>query len=249
MEFVPIKKRTLSDKVREHLYEYIKTMDLNSNTKLPSEDLIAQNLGVSRITIRKALTDLETNGIVFRVHGKGTFVNPEALQLKVNITNGFEVKQMIEDSGYKADVEILYVGCEPCNIETAKNLKINEGDEIVKVEKLFYADGKPAVFCIDRFPKSEINESVCKEDMIGSIFKYMIQKTGKIVTWDKSSIRCATKESLLSLSKNISKLQNDALLVFNVKNYEQQNNIVLYNTEIYDTNFINFNVIRQKKII
>lgn len=248
MEFVPIKKRTLSDKVREYLYKYIKNMDIKASTKLPSEDVIAQNLGVSRITIRKALTDLETNGIVFRVHGKGTFVNPEALQLKVNISNGFEVQQMLEDSGYHVKAEVLYVGYEPADINVAKNLKIQEGSLIAKIEKLFYADSKPAVFCIDRFPKDEVTGPISKEDMNTSIFKYMISKTGKIVTWDKSSIHCCTKEKLLKLSKNIAFLENDALLRFDVKNYDQQNNIVLYNTEIYDTNFINFNVIRQKSI-
>lgn len=248
MEFVPIKKRTLSDKVREYLYKYIKNMDIKITTKLPSEDVIAQNLGVSRITIRKALTDLETNGIVFRVHGKGTFVNPEALQLKVNISNGFEVKQMLEDSGYNVKAEILHAGVEPADINIAKNLKIEEGSLIFKIEKLFYADSKPAVFCIDRFPKEDVPGAITMEDVDTSIFKFMIKKTGKIVTWDKSSIHCSTKESLLKLSKNISYLDNDALLTFDVKNYDQQNNIVLYNTEIYDTNFINFNVIRQKSI-
>lgn len=248
MDFEPIKKRTLSDKVREYLYEYIKTMDIKKSTKLPSEDVVAQNLGVSRITIRKALTDLETSGVVFRVHGKGTFVNPEALQLKVNIAYGFEVKQMIEDSGYDARSEVLYVGFEKADINIAKALKIDEGAEIIKIEKLFYADSKPAVFCIDRFSKEGFEEIISEEDADMSIFKFMIKSTGKIVTWDKSNLYARSKKQLLSISENVSRLNNDALLVFDVKNYDQQNNIVLFNTEIYDTNFISFNVIRHKKI-
>lgn len=249
MDFQPINKTTLSDKVRDYLYSYIKSMDIKKSTKLPSEDVIAQSLGVSRITIRKALTDLETNGVVFRVHGKGTFVNPEALKLKVNIINGFEVEQMIIDSGYDAKSEVLYIGYEKADIVTAKNLGIEEGNEIVKIEKVFYADSQPAVFCIDRFPRSEVSGLITKEEVNISIFKFMIKRTGKIVTWDNSRMYCSTKSRLLELSKNVSVLTNDALLVFDIKNYDKKNNIIFYNTEIYDSNFISFNIIRQKNIL
>lgn len=248
MDFQPINKKTLSDKVRDYLYEYIKNMNLKNSTKLPSEDVIAQSLGVSRITIRKALTDLETGGVVFRVHGKGTFVNPEALKLKVNIINGFEVEQMIIDSGYDAKSEVLNIGYTKADIITAKNLNIDEGSEIVQIEKLFYADSKPAVFCIDRFPRSEVLGPITKEDVNISIFKFMIKKTGKVVTWDNSRMYCSSKSSLLNLSEKISVLNNDALLVFDIKNYDRKNNVIFFNTEIYDSNFISFNIIRQKNI-
>lgn len=49
-------------------------MGLEESKKLPPEDVIAQNLGVSRVTVKKSLTDLEQEGLIFRVHGRGTFV-------------------------------------------------------------------------------------------------------------------------------------------------------------------------------
>lgn len=248
MDFQPINKKTLSDKVRDYLYKYIKGMDTTKSTKLPAEDIIAQSLGVSRITIRKALADLESNGVVFRVHGKGTFVNPEALKLKVNIINGFEVEQMIRDSGYDAKSEVLHISYEQSDIITAKNLNIEEGSEIVRVEKLFYADSNPAVFCIDRFPRSEVSGPITEEDVNISIFKFMIKRTGKIVTWDNSRMYCTSKSKLLELSNNVSALNNDSLLVFDIKNYDKKNNVLFSNTEIYDSNYISFNIIRQKNI-
>lgn len=80
-------------------------MDLKDNTKLPAEDTIAQSLSVNRVTVRKALTDLEQEGIVFRIHGKGAFENLEAMQIKANIIPGNEFEQMIIDSGYKVKVD------------------------------------------------------------------------------------------------------------------------------------------------
>ena len=75
---LPTIRHSLTDNVKDELMRYIRRMDLSESTKLPSELTIAQNLGVSRITVCRVLGDLEQENVIFRIHGKGTFVNPEA---------------------------------------------------------------------------------------------------------------------------------------------------------------------------
>ena len=52
--------------------------DYKPETPLPSEDMLAEEYQVSRITVRQALSSLEQDGLVLRQRGKGTFVSEKA---------------------------------------------------------------------------------------------------------------------------------------------------------------------------
>ena len=72
----PINKQNLSDAVAEKLREYIRSSDAPRSLKLPPEAVIGESMGASRITVRRALSDLEQEGLIQRIHGRGTFINP-----------------------------------------------------------------------------------------------------------------------------------------------------------------------------
>ncbi|WP_299969657.1 FadR/GntR family transcriptional regulator [uncultured Roseobacter sp.] len=60
--------------VRERLLELIQSGDLGSGGKLPTERALVDRFGVGRRFVRQALDALETEGLVWRKQGKGTFV-------------------------------------------------------------------------------------------------------------------------------------------------------------------------------
>ena len=97
----PIRKKTLSDSVKDSLRKLISEKAFNEAGKLPPEEELARQLAVSRITIRKALTDLEQEGLLLRIHGRGTFVNPAARQVKVNLSGMLEFGSVISGNGYR----------------------------------------------------------------------------------------------------------------------------------------------------
>ena len=66
MEMRPFLRKNLSDTVKAELYEYIDNLDLDKGTKLPPENTIAQNYGVSRVTVRRALDELEQAALIRR---------------------------------------------------------------------------------------------------------------------------------------------------------------------------------------
>jgi GntR family transcriptional regulator len=64
----------LYSQVRERLRERIADGTYAPQARLPSESEIGALLGVSRITVRQALGDLQNEGVIVKVPGKGTFV-------------------------------------------------------------------------------------------------------------------------------------------------------------------------------
>ena len=82
MEMRPFLRKNLSDTVKAELYDYIDNLDLEKGTKLPPENTIAQNYGVSRVTVRRALDELEQEGVQDQpggLPGAGTPGGPERL--------------------------------------------------------------------------------------------------------------------------------------------------------------------------
>lgn len=60
--------------IRQIIERYIEDGDLRAGQKLPSENELVDALDVSRMTVNRALAELARQGLVNRVHGKGTFV-------------------------------------------------------------------------------------------------------------------------------------------------------------------------------
>ncbi len=105
----PILKKTLAVDAKEALYTYISEMDMSVSTKLPPEVELAAGLGVSRVTLRRALSELEYDGVLLRIHGKGTLVNPTAFHLQVDISKMLEFGENFLNSGHGSEMEGLSV--------------------------------------------------------------------------------------------------------------------------------------------
>ncbi len=71
MEDFRLNEMPLSEKAKIQIRKYINTMDLGHSNKLPSEEIFADIIGVSRITIRSALNDLASEGVIFRSRARG----------------------------------------------------------------------------------------------------------------------------------------------------------------------------------
>lgn len=149
MEMRPFLRKNLSDTVKAELYEYIDNLDLDKGTKLPPENTIAQNYGVSRVTVRRALDELEQEGVIIRIHGRGTFVNPQAKQFKINLGVSQELGRLVDQSGYEMRICLTAVETAPADIIVAKALGIPAESKVICVERAYYADGKLAILCQD----------------------------------------------------------------------------------------------------
>lgn len=68
----------LYQEVKEYLLKLIKENRDQPNYQLPSENQLAMKFSTTRITAKKALEELQNEGYIYRVHGKGSFISPEA---------------------------------------------------------------------------------------------------------------------------------------------------------------------------
>ncbi|MDF2537623.1 MAG: transcriptional regulator, GntR family with LacI sensor [Herbinix sp.] len=67
--------RLLYEKIISYLRQEINSQNFKPGDKLPTEKELAQKFGVSRITSKRALEDLKSEGLIYRVRGSGSFVS------------------------------------------------------------------------------------------------------------------------------------------------------------------------------
>ena len=126
----------LSGTAKKQLEAYAMSLYRQGKTKLPPENELAKQFGVSRITIRRALGELEREGLVLREQGRGTFVNPASASIRISLVPGEEFNSIITRSGHRASVEVSDISVRPATQDEAEGLGIPRDSEICSVEKL-----------------------------------------------------------------------------------------------------------------
>ncbi|HFH9838356.1 TPA: GntR family transcriptional regulator [Streptococcus suis] len=112
------------------------------NEKLLSERELTQVYGVSRITVRLTLQELEKRGLVYKKHGKGTYVS-EIREPAVDLSAAYSFTEQMKRIGKIPKTSILLLRTIATNDYLSKNLQLQVGQEVVELERLRLADGVP----------------------------------------------------------------------------------------------------------
>jgi GntR family transcriptional regulator len=238
-----ISKQTVAQQAIEYLREYILSIENEDNQKLPSEGDIAKNMGVSRLTIREALKVLENEGLIYKNQGSNTMITTFARKLSENIDYTGELGSFLKDCGYDLEVDVLSHRLDKADEKIAKILKVQTGEEILIVEKVFFADGKQAVYCINRLPKKILKDVELSEELFGqSIFEFIEENTNFEFSHDHMELipELVTKELSEILNLDI----NSPLLRADIIKYATDGKVVMYNSEYYVDELIRFNALR-----
>ena len=125
--------------LREALLAEIKDRGLEPGDRLPTEAAIERRYGVSRATIRQALAELASEGVIRRVQGLGTFVARPKIQ-HVPLLTSFS--ELVTSQGFVPSHRLLASETVPAPAEAAADLGIPERTACRFLRRLMLADGK-----------------------------------------------------------------------------------------------------------
>lgn len=118
---------------------------LSQGDFLPSERHFTEQLGISRITVRKALACLEQDGIIGRSRGYGTFIQTPLVQPKLAYSladvKGFSREVMLQ--GRKPDTMWISREKIPADSTLANKLALNENTPVYKLKRIHFIDQRP----------------------------------------------------------------------------------------------------------
>lgn len=235
-----VNKTTTVQRILESLRDYINNTD---RPVLPNEDELAKQLGVSRLTVREAITVLESEGSVSRVQGKGTLVNAFVTKLENRIDLGSDIEGVLRSHGYDVRFEIASFEFRVADDTEVSKLNLEIGDEILVAKKLLYANDIVAAVYVDRVPKKLLKTNRIEKEMLEpTIFPVVEELCQCSITHDVLEIYPAITDGELSELFKIS--ENTPLLAFDVLEYTKDSVALMYNTEYYTGDFIKFTLCR-----
>lgn len=235
-----VNKITTVQRILESLRGYIKE---TSNPILPNEDELSNRLGVSRLTVREAITVLEREGVVSRVQGKGTLINQFVTRLENRIDIGSDIEGCLKTHGYEVKFKILDFLYRKANEIESTKLGIGREDSILLVKKLLYANDMVAAVYIDRIPEKYFKtKKIEAKDLEPTIFPVIEDLCQCSISHDVVEMFPYSADMELASCFNIE--LGTALIGFDVLEYTSNSIALMYNTEYYTDQFIRFTLCR-----
>lgn len=154
------------------LRERIEAGELQPNDALPPERELCVEHDVSRMTARRALVVLESEGLVYRSATRGTFVSEPRVQLRLG-----SFSQEITRSGRQPGAELFWAEEQPANGTVARALGLERGDDVYALQRLRSSNGEPLAV-ETTFYRTDLMPSFLDGDLSGSLWEELRRRYG-----------------------------------------------------------------------
>lgn len=210
--------------------------------RLPTEPLLAQKLGVSRATLREAMRSFESQGLIRRRQGIGTFVvgRPQVIE------SGLEVLESIETQAdrIKLDVSMddLKVTQIQANLDQADMLGVTEGAPLTRVARIIRADSRPVAFLIDILPIDILSPTDVTAEFSGSVLDVMLKRGYPELSYSNTEIRVVDATS--DIARELEIQRGDGLQLFVARLYTTSGRVIDYSFSYFLPGYFRFHVVR-----
>jgi GntR family transcriptional regulator len=123
--------------------------DFTPEAAMPSEDALAEEYRVSRITVRQALSSLEQDGLVLRRRGKGTFISPDARQVDLPRYTGSIEELML--MGLRTATQVLDTAWIDPPEHIRERLQLGH-EKVLRIEKVRKLENRPFSYVLNFLP-------------------------------------------------------------------------------------------------
>jgi GntR family transcriptional regulator len=230
--------------VRNQLSQRIEDGEFPVGTRLPSEPALATELGVSRATLREALRVLESEGRLRRSWGSGTYV-AEGRRMVNSLDVNFGVGEAIRAAGMQAGSEQGRHWLEPASPSEAARLKLQPGQDVLTIERVRTADGRPVVLSRDIIPAGLLGSRTDIAELMlrGSVYEVMERELGIVIEHGIASFQPVRADLIVARLLGIRR--GELLLAIWQVDYDQAGRPLLSSHEYHIADAFEFSVMRR----
>ncbi len=211
--------------------------------RLESEPVLAQHLGVSRATLREAMRTFETQGLIHRRQGDGTFVSRPSQVIE----SGLEVLESIDTLAKRIGLPVAVGSRKITSREGAADelaaLQLPPGSKVQQIARVILAEGQPAAYLIDILPDKTLSGEELDENFEGSVLDLLLKRHDIALDVSKCEINAVNASAEIARAMNIQR--GDVLLRFEAYLYDRANRVVDYSFSYFIPGHFRFHVVRR----
>lgn len=219
--------------VAEQLEQAIQDGRLAPGDRMDNEIALAQQLGLSRPTMRQAIQVLVDKGLLVRKRGVGTQVVQSRLRRSVELTS---LHDDLTRAGKATATEVLGLELVGAADEDCDHLGVSPGDKIWSVERLRFIDGEPLALLHNSVPASVADLGAA--DLAGTGLYEVLRAAGvhmRVANQEIGARRAGSREARL-----LGEPKGAPLLTMRRTAYDDKGQAVEYGTHVYRPELYSF---------
>ncbi len=214
--------------------------ELAPGDRLPSEPKLSKELGVSRATLREAMRTFETQGMIQRRQGVGTFVvHPSGV-----MDAGLEVLESVETLAERIGLPVRMGTFESDRRDANSEEKEAFREErVLQVSRVIEAENRPVAYLEDVLPDSLIGDDELYIRFTGSILDLLLKRGKPHLGSSNMEIQAVAASPKISRALHIQR--GDVVLHMQATLYSLDGNIVVFSESYFLPGYFHFRVLRR----
>lgn len=213
---------------------------VSAGERLPSEPKLSKQLGVSRATLREAMRTFETQGLIRRRQGAGTFVVGQAPVLESGLEVLESIQTMATRMGLVVRVKNLKVEKVLANKKQAQKLGVSLNTPLTRVSRVISTSERAAAYLVDILPSDFLSTDEFPNKFSGSVLDFML-KRGDLPTVARIGVNATSAKS--DVAKALEIQRGDVLLRLSSRIYLASDEVVDYSLGYFLPGYFDFHIL------
>ena len=168
----------LYTRIKKLVRDAVQSGELGHGDSIPSERDVAETLRVSRVTVRKAFSDLVAEGMLMQRRGSGTYVSGLVKRIEQPLSRLTSFSEDMQLRGIKTDADWLDRSSGLPTPEEALKLSISPTEHVSRFHRLRRADGVPLAIELAVIPHRFIGDPL---QVAGSLYAALAKRGARPV--------------------------------------------------------------------
>ncbi|MFL7893108.1 MAG: GntR family transcriptional regulator [Anaerolineales bacterium] len=241
MTNMQLKHRTLSQRLHDDLAAMIGMA--KPGEQLPTEPDLAKQLGVSRATLREAMRTFETQGLLLRRQGVGTFVVRPTQVLESGLEVLESIDTLAQHKGLQVSQQQLKLERRPATRVECDALSLALDCQVLSISRVIMSEERPVAYLVDILPEEVIAAAEIDEDFNGSVLDLLLTRGYPKLANSHCEIAAVAADSTISRALHIQR--GDAILKLNSRLFALDGRVIDYSYSYFLPGYFRFHVVRE----